>query len=214
MVLRTSARPDDAVLHRDVGALQLLRDASAPDALHGRVGRQGRPWVRRSIRGSDLRSVHLDGVHGDAARRLGRGPADRPTPGGPLWRHPDRERPLQHGIPHARDVLSRPLPHRHRHRPSQGEHQRPRRHALRGRRQTPRRRFLHLLHGDQPGRVHRAPDLRIPGRKHQLALRVRGRRRRYGGRLDSVRVGRQVPGPGRPRVRRSPLPRKRRRTGA
>src|SRR3954470_11378227 len=37
-VLLPPPRPLDAVLHRDVGALQLLRDAGLPGALHGGAG--------------------------------------------------------------------------------------------------------------------------------------------------------------------------------
>ena len=65
-----------------------------------------------------------------AAGRLDRRSADRPAPRGALRRHPHRLRPLQHGVPVARDLLSRPLPHRHRHRAAQGQRQRHRRTAL------------------------------------------------------------------------------------
>ena len=65
-----------------------------------------------------------------AAGRLDRRPADRPAPRGALRRHPDRLRPLQHGVPVARHLLSRPVPDRHRHRAAQGQRQRHRRTAL------------------------------------------------------------------------------------
>ena len=123
-VLRSSPRPLDAVLHRDVGALQLLRHAGAPDPVHDRAGGDRRPRVRHGGRGRGLRPLHLDGVHEHAARRLARRPRHRPAPRGALRRHPDRQRPLQHGVPVARHVLSRPVPDRHRHRAAQGQRQR------------------------------------------------------------------------------------------
>ena len=78
-----------------------------------------------------LRPLHLDGVHDHAARRMGRRSADRPAPRRALRRHPHRRRPLQHGVPVPRHLLSRPVPDRHRHRPAQGQRQRDRRAAVR-----------------------------------------------------------------------------------
>ncbi len=64
-VLRSSARPLHAVLHRDVGALQLLRHARVPHALHGGAGIRRRARIRRRGRRVDLRHLHR--------QRLGRG---------------------------------------------------------------------------------------------------------------------------------------------
>ena len=156
LVLRPSARPVDALLHRDVGALQLLRHAGAAHPLHDRAGRGGRAGIRDERRRRGLRAVHVDGLHDQPAGRLDRRSPDRPAARRALRRHPDRLRPLQHGLPVADDVLSRPDADRPRHRAAEGQRRRHRRPAVRARRSAPRRRLLDLLHGHQPGRVHRA----------------------------------------------------------
>ena len=81
----------------------------------------------------DLRPLHVDGLHDQPAGRLDRRSADRAAARGALRRHPDRLRPLQHGLPVAHDLLSRAVPDRARHRPAQGQRQRDRRPALRAR---------------------------------------------------------------------------------
>ena len=75
-------------------------------------------------------------------------------------------RPLLHGDPDAATFYLGLASDRHRHRTAQAEHQRDGRPAL-PRRHPPRRGLLHLLHGHQPRRVHRAADLRLGGRKNQ-----------------------------------------------
>ena len=57
-VLRSPARPLDPVLHRDVGAVQLLRHARVPHPLHDGAGRGRRTRLRRRRRGVDLRHLH------------------------------------------------------------------------------------------------------------------------------------------------------------
>ena len=57
-LLRPSARALDAVLHGDVGALQLLRHARVPDPLHDGAGRRRRAGIRRRACGVDLRHLH------------------------------------------------------------------------------------------------------------------------------------------------------------
>ena len=186
-VLRPSARPLDALLHRDVGALQLLRHARAAHPVHDRAA--SRPAASGSTR---RRPAPIYGLYTSmvymtsAARRLDRRPPDRPAARGALRRHPDRARPLQHG-------RSR------RSRPSisglalivlgtgllkgnvsviVGQLYAPDDHA-------PRRRLLDLLHGDQPRRVPRAARLRLSRPARQLAPRVRRGRRRHDARPRS-----------------------------
>ena len=65
-------------------------------------------------------------------------------------------------------------------------------------RHPPRRRVLDLLHGDQPGRVHRAARVRLSRTEGQLARRVRRRGRRHDARRHPVRARRQEPRRGRP----------------
>ena len=59
--------------------------------------RGGRARLRHGDGRRRLRAVHLDGVPDDAAGRLDRRSADRPAAQRAVRRHPDRERPLQHG---------------------------------------------------------------------------------------------------------------------
>ena len=47
-ILRPSAWALDALLHRDVGALQLLRHAGVPHPLHGGAGRRTAAWASRT----------------------------------------------------------------------------------------------------------------------------------------------------------------------
>src|SRR5262245_57008142 len=72
-VARPSARIGNALLHRDVGALQLLRDARAAFSLHGRLRAAARTRLRREARRNDLRSLHdvrvSDGNPGRLHRR-------------------------------------------------------------------------------------------------------------------------------------------------
>ena len=206
-LLRSPPRPVDAVLHRDVGALQLLRHAGAADPVHDRAGSDRRPRVRHGGCGRGLRPLHLDGVHEHAARWLARRSRHRPAARGALRRHPDRQRPLQHGVPVARHLLPRPVPDRHRHWPAQGQRQRHRRTAVWTAGRAPRCRVLDLLHGDQPRGVHRAAHLRLSRTARQLARGLCLRRIRHADRHRAIHAGRQVP------RRRGRAPRNRRLAG-
>ncbi len=98
------------------------------------------------------------------------------------------------------------VPHRHRHRPPQGQRQRHRRSALWRQGHAARCRLLHLLHGDQSRRLHRPAHLRLPRPARQLAHGLRGRRRRHGARRHSVPAGREVPRRRRPRAGAGGIP--------
>ena len=87
-MVRPSARTLHALLHRDVGALQLLRHARAAHPVHGRADRRRRAsdsttsTAARST-ASTPSSVYLIG----AARRLDRRPLPRPLPRRARRRH-------------------------------------------------------------------------------------------------------------------------------
>ena len=136
-ILRTPARPVDAVLHRDVGALQLLRDARVPHPLHDRARGRGRRWA--SPMPTPHRSTAPTPAAAWGAAILGGIIADR-------WLGQYRS-VLLGGIiitlghftlafPAAALLLHRPRAHRHRHRPAEAERQHAGRLALR-RRATP-----------------------------------------------------------------------------
>src|SRR5262249_61903181 len=104
-ILRPPARPADALLHGDVGALLVLRHARHPDPLHG--GRAGgrRPGLLGCKGRNDLRHLHRDGLPRVAARRLDRRPLPRPAPGGPLRRRAHHDGPHLPGDPHPHHLL-------------------------------------------------------------------------------------------------------------
>ena len=60
-LVRSSPGPVHALLHRDVGAVQLLRDAGAARALHDRRGGERRSGTDRRHRHRHLRALHLSG---------------------------------------------------------------------------------------------------------------------------------------------------------
>ena len=116
-VLRPSARPLHAVLHRDVGALQLLRDARAPHPLHDRGARGRRPRLRRRRRPAPSTALYTSMVYmmtlpgGWIADRL-IGPQRAVLVGGILIACGH----FSMAVPVAVDVLSRPRADRDRHR--------------------------------------------------------------------------------------------------
>ena len=140
-------------------------------------------------RGVDLRPLHR--------QRLGRGDprrlvADRflgQYRSGARRRHHHRARPLHAGLPGAAVLLRGPGADRR----SAPGLLKPNVSTLVGSLyeqgdRAPRRRLLDLLHGDQPRRVHRAADLRLPRAARQLALGFARGRRRHGARPRPVRA--------------------------
>src|ERR1019366_1680893 len=173
-LLRPPPRPCHPVLHRDVGALQLLRHARHPHLLPYGHHRQGRPRVHRFQSRSRLRTLHRDGLPDVPGRRLDCGPHSRTAPRGADWRHLHRVRRILSGGALGSGVLSRPHPAGHRHRAAQGQRVDHRRPVVHPGRSAPRFRLLPLLHGDQPRCTDFARHLRICRRAHQLEARLRG----------------------------------------
>ena len=176
--LRPSARTGDAVHHRDVGALHLLRHARDPDPVHDRA-----PIADGGLGLDDKTASAIYGLYISATyllSLLGGWIADRLIGqqravfwGGVLIM-------LGNGCARRRQhaaVLHRPDRDRARRRPAQAEHQRHRRAALSGRRLASRRRLLDLLHGHQPRRVPRLDrSCRSPPRRSAGARASRCRR--------------------------------------
>ena len=202
LVLRTPARPVDAVLYRVVGAVLVLRDAPPAGAVHG--GRADRRRNGDEPRPGGAHRGHLrrQRVPGLAPRRVGRRPAAGAAQGHLVRRHPDRAGARLHrpvglagrGRP-AGVLLPGAVPDRPRYGSAQAQHQRHRgRPVPRGRRPA-RRGVLHLLHGDQHRRPAGPAHHRLPGRGRGLALRLRRRGRGDGHRPHLVQnVGRPHPG--------------------
>ena len=169
-----------AVLHRDVGALQLLRHARAADALHDRADRGRRPRLRHGVAGAVYglytSMVYMTSLPGGwiADRLIGQRRAV--LYGGIIIACGHFSMAVQSlttfyiglalivvgtGLLKANAaVMVGAL------------------YATAGR--APRRRLLHLLHGHQPRRLHRAAGLRLSRPARQLALRLRRRGRRHG----------------------------------
>ena len=188
-MVRPSARALDLLLHRDVGAVQLLRSSRAPRALHDGV--RGQRWtcihLREGLR--DRGVVRFRRVRGGHPGRVDRRSLSGTVSQRVRRRGHNRLGPFQHGDPHRGDVFPWALPDRHRNRTPQAQHQHDGGRVVRQRRRAPRRRILNLLHGHQPRRVHRAVHRRDTRPESRLACRVRVRRRRHGGRTHSVRPG-------------------------
>src|SRR3954465_15204864 len=61
-LFRPPARAVHTLFHRDVGALQLLRNARAADLVHDLETRRWRTWFQRELRRRDLCDVCLVGL--------------------------------------------------------------------------------------------------------------------------------------------------------
>ncbi len=119
-----SARADDTLFHRDVGALQLLRDARAAGAVHDGVGFRRRHGHGSRQRRRDLRLVHLHGVPALASRRVGGGQTVGAAQGGVRRRLHHRLRAFFDGHSRGADFLSGVDADRDRHGPAEAERQR------------------------------------------------------------------------------------------
>ena len=185
----------DALLHGDVGALQLLRDARVP---HPVPGRAGGIW-RAGLQHAGRRRVGLRDLH---RQRVGRGDSRRP-------RRRSTARPVQRGArsaaPSSRSATSR-WPSRRcrrstrglalvaaRHGPAEAKRQHARRVALRAGRSTARRRVFDLLHGDQQRRPVRPDRRRLSRAAGRLARRLRRAGDRHGVRPRAVLGGPRPP---------------------
>ena len=196
LVLRPSPRPVHALLHRDVGALQLLRHAGAAHPVHDRAGRGRRAGLRRPATAGAVYGLYTSMVYMTS------------LPGG--WiadRLIGQRRAVLYGgiliacghfsmaVPVADDVLSGPDADRPRHRAAEGQRQPSSSASCTRRRSAPRRRLLDLLHGHQPRRLHRARwSAAISDSAIDWHLGFTRRRHRHGARPRAVRAGRQVPG--------------------
>ena len=190
-----SGGPVRIVLHRDVGALLLLRHARAAGALHGglpdqerarRNGARGRvPAAAARHRGdvrpaehpadgiADLRHLHGAGVPHAFVRRHARGPRAGAAQDRGHRRRPDGHRPV---FPGRRiDVPGGPVFPDRRQRLLQAQPGDPGRRPVSAGRPAPRPRVQHLLHGREPGSVLRAAGVRNAGTKVRLDVRIRGR---------------------------------------
>ena len=154
--LRPSARTLHAVLHRDVGALQLLRHARVPHPLHDRAGGGRRARLRR--RATRHRSTAPTPAAPGAPRSSAASSPIGCSASTAACCSAGSSSPLGHftlafkALPFFYTGLALIVA---RHRTAQAEREHARRIALRARRRAPRRRLLDLLHGDQPRRVHR-----------------------------------------------------------
>ena len=145
-----SQGPLHALLRRDVGALLLLRHASAagllPDQALAVRRRQGEPHLRR------LRKPRL---HHAGPRRLSCRPLSRAAQGGPVRRRSPDLRPLHDGVrrlgrpvrPDHQHLLDGAGLHHRRIGLPQGQHLGDGRTALQPHRRSPGRGLHHLLHG-------------------------------------------------------------------
>ncbi len=190
-LLRSSARARHALLHGDVGALQLLRDARVSHPVHG-----PRAQLRRQARGLRVRHVHGERVGAGDLRRHHRRPMARPVQERADRRHHHRDRPFHARLSRAAVLLRGVGVHRRRHRPAQAQRERHRWLALRHERHATRRRVLDLLHGDQPRRRARAVHRRVSGAARRLARRLRLRRRRHDARTRSIHSRAPAPAAG------------------
>ena len=197
-LLRPPARSFHTVHDRDVGALQLLRNARAAHLLPHRHRRARRPRLHRFQSRRRLRTLHRHGLPDVPRRRLDCRPVHRAAPRRPLRRHPDRRRRvLPDGALHHR-VLPRPRPAHGGHGLPQGQRQHHRRPALHERRSAARFRFFDFLHGHQYRRASRPDFLRLHRRTLQLAAWIRPLRPGHARRRDSICDHRPLPRRSRP----------------
>ena len=129
-LFRPPARTLDALLHRDVGALQLLRHARVPHPVHDRAGQRGRAGLRgcATRRRSTAPTPAASGAPRSSA--AGSPTACSASTAACSSAASSSRRPLHAGVQVAAVLLHRPRPDRHRHRPAEAERQHARRLAL------------------------------------------------------------------------------------
>ena len=179
-LFRPPARALDALLHRDVGALQLLRDARVPHSVHDRASGAGglgfadadAASIYGTYTGSVWGAAILGGLVADRVARPV--PKRARSAGSSSLRATSRSRSsrcLSSTPGLALIVIGTGLL-----KPNVstlvGSLYRAGRHA-------PRRRVLALLHGHQPRRVHRPARRRLSRAARRLASRLRVGRRRH-----------------------------------
>jgi hypothetical protein len=157
---RSSAGADDALLHGDVGAVQLLRDARAAHPVLSRSRSRWRSGIQRGHGCVDLRHLHVRCVCYRHSGRMDRRSLSGTVQGSPVRRNSDHRGPFQHGAAGDVLLLHWPRSHHHWHRPAQDQRLDHGWVALRRRRSAPRWRVLHLLHGHQHRRVPGTADYR------------------------------------------------------
>ena len=188
-------RLEGDLLHRNVGALQLLRHARAA----GAVSRQFAGLLARQ-RARAVRPLHRPRLfHADDRRRPG-GPLPGQAPRGRDRWHGDDAGPHRDGLRAAAARGAGPADRRQR--PVQAEHDVDGRRSVRGReRPAPCGRLFDLLHGCQPRCLPGPAGGRHPGRDGRLALRFRRGRGGHGAGPDSVPAGPEVARPRRAEAR-------------
>src|SRR5437867_2572367 len=143
-----------AVLHRAVGALQLLFDDGHPVALHERGAA-----VRRGPRRARVRRVHRRSVLPAALRRPARRPRPRLQPGRDCRRRADDARSPRPWRRISAIFLRGAGPARLRQWLAQAERVDARRESVSRPAGAARSGIQHLLYGHQPRRVHLAADV-------------------------------------------------------
>src|SRR5207247_864609 len=116
VVVRSPPRSVHALLHRDVGAVQLLRDARVPHPVHDEGAR-----LHRSPRGRRVWQLCRQRVAGRDLRRDHRRPLAGALPQRPDRRDHHRAGPLHARVSCSAVLLRRPLVDRHRYRATQAE---------------------------------------------------------------------------------------------
>ena len=178
----TSARGvADAVLHRDVGALQLLRHARAARAVPGQ-----RAGLRAGRRVDAIRDLYRSRLSHSCRWRLSGRPLSRLPQGDPDRRHRDGNGTFRHGVPGAAAACARP--DHSRQRLFQAQHLDVARHALPRARSAARWRLHHFLHRHQPRRIALGARRGNAGREDRLALGFCIRGRRHAVRPGAIRA--------------------------
>ncbi len=158
----SSARIANALLHRNVGTVQLLRDARIARFIHDRHRRRWRIGIQRQNGDLHLRPLHCVRLSGESAGRLDRRSLAGRSTSCLVRGHYHRCRTLHPGAAGFAHLLSRAHLDCHWNRALEAEHQCHRRRLVSRRRFPAGRRLQHFLHGSQPGRIPGTVHLRWP----------------------------------------------------